>query len=154
MATELSYVLLTPYTMRKSRTGGIVSRLISRTGLDLVAARVFTPGGELTEKFAAGQVTDSDVSHRAAQELIQKYVKQNFTGGAAGTKPRVIVLVFRGEDAVKKIKQCVGHILNERTAGETIRDTYGDYITDAHGNVSYFEPGVLAPPDVASAERD
>jgi nucleoside diphosphate kinase len=64
------------------------------------------------------------------------------------------VLVFRGEDAVKKVKECVGHILNERTAGETIRDTYGDYITDAQGNVTYFEPAVLAPPDVASAERD
>ena len=154
MATELSYVLLTPYTMRKSRTGGIISRLISRTGLDLVAARVFTPGAELTEKFAAGQVTDSDMSHRAAQELIQKYVLSHFTGGTSGTKPRVIVLVFRGEDAVKKIKESVGHILNERTAGETIRDTYGDYITDAQGNVTYFEPGALAPPDAASAERD
>jgi nucleoside diphosphate kinase len=154
MATELSYVLLTPYTMRKSRTGGIISRLISRTGLDLVAARVFTPGAELTEKYASGIVTDSDLSHRAAQELIQKYVRANFSAMVEGTKPRIIVLVFRGEDAVKKIKESVGHILNERTAGETIRDTYGDYITDATGNVSYFEPAVLAPPDVASAERD
>ena len=90
MATELSYVLLTPYTMRKSRTGGIISRLISRTGLDLVAARVFTPGGELTTKFAAGQVTDSDLSHRAAQELIQKYVLTHFSGDTAATKPRII----------------------------------------------------------------
>ena len=154
MATELSYVLLTPYTMRKSRTGGIISRLISRTGLDLVAARVFTPSGELTEKFAAGQVTDTDVAHRAAQELIKKYVLSHFAGNGATTKPRVIVLVFRGEEAVKKIKESVGHILNERTAGETIRDTYGDYITDAQGNVTYFEPAVLAPPDAASAERD
>ncbi len=154
MATELSYVLLTPYTMRKSRTGGIISRLISRTGLDLVAARVFTPGAELTEKYAAGIVTDSDLSHRAAQELIQKYVRANFSAMEEGTKPRIIVLVFRGEDAVNKIKESVGHILNERTAGETIRDTYGDYITDAQGNVSYFEPAVLAPPDAASAERD
>ena len=37
MAEELSYVLVTPYSIRKSRTGGIVARLISRTGLDLVA---------------------------------------------------------------------------------------------------------------------
>ncbi len=36
-AEELSYVIVTPYSMRKSRTGGIISRLISRTGLDLVA---------------------------------------------------------------------------------------------------------------------
>ena len=154
MATELSYVILTPYTMRKSRTGGIISRLISRTGLDLVAARVFTPGAELTEKYAAGIITDSDLSHRAAQELIQKYVRTHFSAVEEGTKPRVIALVFRGEDAVKKNKECVGHILNERTAGETIRDTYGDYITDAQGNVTYFEPAVLAPPDAASAERD
>ena len=72
MAVELSYVLFTPYTIRKSRTGGIISRLISRTGLDLVAARMFAPSKELAEKYAAGVVTDSDVSHRAAQEMIQK----------------------------------------------------------------------------------
>jgi nucleoside diphosphate kinase len=63
-------------------------------------------------------------------------------------------LVFKGEDAVKKIRDMVGHILNERTSGETIRDTYGDYMTDPQGNVTYFEPAVLAPPDAASAERD
>ena len=48
MAVELSYVLLTPYSIRKSRTGGIVARLISRTGLELVAARMFAPSRELT----------------------------------------------------------------------------------------------------------
>ena len=40
---ELSYAIVTPYSMRKSRTGGILARLISRTGLDLVAARMFVP---------------------------------------------------------------------------------------------------------------
>lgn len=154
MAEELSYVLLTPYTIRKSRTGGIVSRLISRTGLDLVATRMFAPSKELSEKYAAGLVTDKDPSHIAAQEQIQKYVLNNFSSEKAGTQPRVMLLVFKGEDAVKKIRESVGHILNERTSGETIRDTYGDYVTDAQGGVSYFEPGVLAPPDAASAERD
>ena len=154
MAVELSYVLLTPYTIRKSRTGGIVSRLISRTGLDLVAARMFVPSKELAEKYAAGTVTDSDPIHRAAQEMIQKYVLANFSPKAGSAKPRALMFVFKGEDAVAKIKESVGHILNERTAGETIRDTYGDYINDAQGNVNYFEPGVLAPQDAASAERD
>ncbi len=46
-AEELSYVIVTPYSMRKSRTGGIISRLISRTGLDLVGGRMFTPSKEL-----------------------------------------------------------------------------------------------------------
>jgi nucleoside diphosphate kinase len=64
------------------------------------------------------------------------------------------MLVFRGEDAVMKLRNTVGHIVNERTSGETIRDTYGDYFEDADGTVNYFEPAVLAPPDHASAERD
>ena len=154
MAEELSYVLLTPYTIRKSRTGGIVSRVISRTGLDLVAARMFAPSQELTEKYAEGIVTDQDPSHRAAQEQIRKYVLANFAPRPAGTKPRVMMLVFKGEDAVSKIREIVGHILNERTSGETVRDTYGDYMTDAQGHVTYFEPAALAPPDAASSERD
>ena len=122
MAEELSYVLLTPYTIRKSRTGGIVSRVISRTGLDLVATRMFAPSQELVERYAAGLVTDKDPSHRAAQEQIQKYVLANF-GAKHASKPRVMLLVFKGEDAVKKIREVVGHILNERTSGETVRDT-------------------------------
>ncbi len=43
---QLSYVIVTPHSMRKSRTGGIVGRLISRTGLDLVGGRMFAPGAE------------------------------------------------------------------------------------------------------------
>ena len=65
MAEELSYVIVTPYSIRKSRTGGILARLISRTGLDLVAARMFAPSAELVEKYAASIVTDSAPRHRA-----------------------------------------------------------------------------------------
>ncbi len=153
MAEELSYVIVTPYSIRKSRTGGILARLISRTGLDLVAARMFAPSAELVEKYAAGLVTDPDPTHRATQELIRKYVLANYNL-PVGTQARVLLLVFKGEDAVAKIKATVGHIVNERTSGETIRDTYGDYITDSIGNVTYFEPAVLAPPDSTSAQRD
>src|SRR6187401_31883 len=155
MAEEISYVLVTPYSIRKSRTGGIIARLISRTGLDLVAARMFAPSAELVANYAAGIVSDPDPTHRATQELIKKYVLKNLTPTAAGaSRPRVLMLVFKGEDAVSKIRATVGHIVNERTSGETIRDTYGDYVEDENGEVAYFEPGVLAPPDAASARRD
>ncbi len=40
------------------------------------------------------------------------------------------MLVLRGEDAVDKVHHTIGHIVHERTSGETIRDTFGDYITD------------------------
>src|SRR5258707_2901280 len=151
---ELSYAIITPYSIRKSRTGGILARLISRTGLDLVAARMFAPSSELVEKYAAAIVTDPEPRHRPTQELIRKYVVQNFAPDKTTSRPRVLLLVFKGEDAALKIRSTVGHIVNERTSGETIRDTYGDYVADANGRVTYFEPGVLAPPDVESAMND
>jgi len=154
MAEELSYVIVTPYSIRKSRTGGILARLISRTGLEIVAARMFAPSAELVEKYAATIVSDPEPRHRATQEMIKKYVLKNFAPSGTGSRPRVLLLVFKGEGAVLKLRSTVGHIVNERTSGETIRDTYGDYMADANGDVSYFEPGVLAPPDAESAQRD
>jgi nucleoside diphosphate kinase len=151
---QLSYVIVTPHSMRKSRTGGIVGRLISRTGLDLVGGRMFAPGAELTRRYADTIVTETDVRHRATQELIRDYVLRNFTGEKTGQRPRMLFLIFRGSDAVEKIRRTVGHIVHERTSGETIRDTYGDYITDDSGKVTYFEPGVLAAFDPTAVERD
>ena len=157
MQTEqLSYVIVTPYSMRKSRTGGIISRLISRTGLDVVAARMFTPSKKLVDRYAEAIVTETetDAEHRATQELIRDYVLKNFTGEKKGQRARVMLLVLRGPDAVDKVHRAVGHIVHERTSGETIRDTFGDYITDDSGKVTYFEPAVLAAFEPGSVERD
>ena len=154
MAEELSYVIVTPYSIRKSRTGGIIARLISRTGLEIVAARMFAPGRELVEKYASEIVTAQEPRHRATQDLIRLYVLKNFAPDASGTRTRVLFLVFKGEDAINKIRSTVGHIVNERTSGETIRDTYGDYVTNEAGEAIYFEPGVIAPPDLDSAVQN
>src|ERR1700732_2066633 len=96
---ELAYAIVTPYSMRKSRTGGIIARLISRTGLDLVAARMFAPSKELVRSYAETIVTESDARHRATQELIRQYVLENFTGEKKGHQARVLFLVLRGPGA-------------------------------------------------------
>jgi nucleoside diphosphate kinase len=153
-AEELSYVIVTPYSMRKSRTGGIIARLISRTGLDLVTSRMFAPSAELTKRYAETIVTETEPRHRATQELIRDYVLKNFTGKKNGQRARALFLVFRGPDAVEKIHHTIGHIVHERTSGETIRDTFGDYITDESGKVIYFEPAALAAFDPKAVERD
>ncbi len=153
-AEELSYVIVTPYSMRKSRTGGIVARLISRTGLDLVAGRMFSPSAELVKQYAETIVTENDPSDRATQELIRSYVLKNFTGNVNGQRARALLLVFRGLGAVEKVHNTIGHIVHERTSGETIRDTFGDYITDEEGKVLYFEPAALAAFDPKAVERD
>jgi len=151
---ELAYVIVTPYSIRKSRTGGIVGRLISRTGLDLVGGRMFAPSAELATRYANTIVTEINSRHRATQELIREYVLKNFNGEKNGQQARVLFLLFRGPDAVERIHRTVGHIVHERTSGETIRDTYGDYVTDESGNVTYFEPGVVATFDPKAIECD
>lgn len=153
MADELSYVLITPYSLRKSRTGGIVGRLLSRSGLELVSGRLFAPSEEFIQDFAEASVSETDnARHRQTQELIRDYILKNLAADQHGVRQRALLLVLRGEDAVIKTRSVVGHIMQERTSGETIRDTYGDCLVE-DGKVVYFEPGVLAAPDATSARR-
>lgn len=156
MPEELSYVLITPHSIRKSRTGGILSRLISRTGLDLVQARMFAPGRELIEEYASIIVTATEPRHRRTQELIREYLFDRLLPNPAidqGARPHAMLLVFAGENAVEKVYGVAGHIVHERTSGETVRDTYGDYVVDADGKILYFEPAILVPPDRESARK-
>src|SRR3984885_42257 len=147
MAEELSYVIVTPYSIRKSRTGGIIARLITRTGLDLVAARMFAPSAELVQQYSDVIVSAADSQDRRVQELIRDYILRNLSPDPKSQRPRrVMMLLFKGEEAVRKVRSVVGNISAERRGGETIRDTYGDLIMDEHDQVRYFEPAVLAAP--------
>ena len=63
-----------------------------------------------------------------------------------------MMFLFRGEEAVRKIRSVVGTFSAERRSGETIRDTFGDLIFDEKGQVSYFEPAALAAPTAEETE--
>jgi nucleoside diphosphate kinase len=153
MPQQLAYVIITPYSLYKSRTGGILSRLISRTGLDLTAMRMLAPSAELIRQYAETIVSDHDPQDRRIQELLCQYVIRNFSPDPkTGRRRRVMVLLFRGDDAVRKVRSVVGNLSPERRVGETIRDTYGDLITDDDGQIRYFEPAVLAAPNVEEAD--
>lgn len=151
---QLAYILINPYTIFKSRTGGVMTRLFTRTALDLVAARMFAPSRELVEQYAEIVVSPKDPQDRKIQDLIHQYILDNYLPDPkTGARQRVMMLVFRGENAVKKVREAVGNIQpDKRAAGETIRDTYGDYIVGPDGQVKYFEPAVLAPPTADEAE--
>jgi nucleoside diphosphate kinase len=153
MPQQLAYVIITPYSLYKSRTGGILTRLISRTGLDLAAMRMLAPSAELIRQYAENIVSAHDPQDRRIQELLCQYVIQNFSPDPkTGRRRRVMVLLFRGDDAVRKVRSVVGNLSPERRVGETIRDTYGDLITDDDGQIRYFEPAVLAAPNVEEAD--
>lgn len=152
MSQELAYVILTPYSLHKSRTGGILSRLIARSGAEFVGARMFAPSPELVKQYADASISKDDPQAPRVQELIRDYILGNFgPDPKTGRRRRVMVLLFKGEDAGRKVRSVVGHFCKERRTGESIRDTYGDLILDEHDQVRYFEPAVLAAPTVAEA---
>jgi nucleoside diphosphate kinase len=154
MSQQLAYVILTPYSLYKSRNGGILSRLISRTSLDLAAMRMFAPSAELVKQYADTIVSAQDTQDRKIQELLRDYVLENLSPDPkTGRRRRVMALVFRGDDAVRKVRSVVGNLSPDRRGGETIRDTYSDLIIDeSDGHVRYFEPAVLAAPNAQEAE--
>ena len=152
MSEQLAYVIITPYSLHKSRTGGILSRLISRTGVDLIATRMFAPSPELVKEYSETIISANDPQDRRIQELIHQYIVKNFSPDHTGRRRRVMMLLFKGEDAVRKVRSVVGNLSHDRRVGETIRDTYGDLIQDDDESVRYFEPAVLAAPTLDEAD--
>jgi nucleoside diphosphate kinase len=154
MSQQLAYVIVTPYSLYKSRTGGILSRLITLTGLDLAGLRMFAPSSALVKEYADTIVSAHDSHDRKIQELLRDYVLENLSPDPkTGRRRRVMALLFRGDDAVRKVRAVVGNLSPDRRGGETIRDTYSDLILDDKGAVRYFEPAVLAAPNDDEASR-
>jgi nucleoside diphosphate kinase len=153
MSQQLAYVILTPYSLHKSRTGGILSRLITRTGLDLVAMRMFAPSTGLVSEYASTIVSAHDTQDRKIQEMLRDYMVKNLSPDpVTGRRRRVMMLLFRGDEAVRKVRSVVGNLNPERRVGESIRDTYGDLIMEENGQVRYFEPAVFAAPSTEEAD--
>ena len=153
MPKELAYVIITPYSLHKSRTGGILTRLITRTGCELVAARMFAPSAELVQKYSEQAISANNPQERRIQDLIYDYIARNLAPDPkTGRRRRIMMLLFQGDDAVRKTRSVVGNVSPDRRVGETIRDTYGDLIIDEHVQLRYFEPAVLAAPTLEEAE--
>jgi len=156
MNEELSYVLITPYTIAKSRTGGVIARLLSRADLELAGAQMIIPDEAFVRDYARllrGQNMKDDIT------LLADYVEQNFISG--GRPHRILLLLFRGTDACQKLDDICGSLYAEHRGiesltGETIRDTYADLIFDDNdqNKVSYFEPAVLTPRNQKQVHED
>lgn len=151
MKQNLSYVLISPYTVAKSRTGGVVSRLLLRADLELVGAQMIAPDAKFAEEFAALLETQQDPANPWAARLLSEYVRNNL-GPSGGRPHRSLLLLFQGEDPCRKLSDICGALYAENRSmesitGETIRDTYADLILDPDdaNKIIYFEPAVLTP---------
>lgn len=142
MAKELAFALINPYTIRKSRTGGVIGRFSSRTGLEVVAARMFGPSRELVENYAA-LLRRSPSLDEEERGLLADYVLRWYAPDSSGRRHRVLMLLFEGAGAVEKICRAAGPVRRCLEMPETVRGTYGDYIRDEQGKVLYVEPAVM-----------
>jgi nucleoside diphosphate kinase len=144
MATELAYALITPYSLVKSRTGGILGRLLL-ADLELVGARMMAPSDEFVDRFKellASQTIEAPVKD-ALLRYCDDYLRPN---NRLHISNRCLLLLFRGENAVNVLREVVGSI--ERVPrGDTVRGTYGDFVADADGSVHYCEPACFLCPE-------
>ena len=154
MAKELAYVLIDPYTIRKSRTGGVINRLLSWGRLNLVAARMLAPSRKLVEECAEAVLSRplKNQNEKKLFEEIRKYLFTNCLPRKNDFPPRMMLLLFEGEDAIEEVKRVVGHI-TKVSVGETIRGTYGDYVEE-DGKITYFEPAVFIGTDKEEIKKE
>ncbi len=150
MSTELAYVLITPYSLIKSRTGGIIGRALSLTDLELVGANMYAPSDAFVDEYM--ETFKSAPMDAELRANVLRYLDENCRPENRLGKPnRMMLLLFRGEDAVAGLNGVVGELTTE-PRGDTITGTFGDLVPSPGGAV-YFEPAVLSAPDWETGRR-
>jgi nucleoside diphosphate kinase len=156
MTTELTYVVITPYSLIKSRTGNIIARLMSFSGCDLVGVRMMRPSDEFVDEYIK-RVKSLSINPSVEKALID-YLDQNLRReNILGQANRCLFLLFEGVNAVERIYEVVGKLTTETESEAirgTIRGTYSDYIPNPDGSVRYFEPAVLVPTNSGYARNN
>jgi len=143
---QLAYALITPYSLYKSRTGGIIGRLLAHARLDFVTARMYVFSDEFLDAYRR-IVCPKDIDpvlREAWSRYIGEWLRQD---NRLGYLPRCMLLLFKGPNAVRHLKEDVIGGFTEQPVGDTIRGTYGDLIRDENGGIRHFEPAVITCPD-------
>ncbi len=153
MAEQLAYAMITPYSLHKSRTGGIIGRLISLANLDLVGVHMYAPSDAWVDRYL-DILRRTDLENPWRQQFI-RYVDENLRrDNPLGLSNRCMVLLFRGENAIDHLMDDVVGGAGPKVTGHTVRGTYGDFQQLADGTIRYFEPAVICGPDPEAAEEE
>ena len=146
MAEQLAYALITPYSLFKSRTGGIIGRLLASPALELIGTRMFVLSDAFLDRYK--QIICPDGTDPAIRQAWQDYIDTSLRReNPWGSLPRCMFLMFRGDNAVRHLKEDIIGRFTEQPVGDTVRGTFGDFVRDANGHIHYFEPAVITCPD-------
>lgn len=153
MADDLAYAMITPYSLHKSRTGGIIGRLVSLARLDLVGIHMVAPSDAWVDEYV-GILRRSDLANNARDAFIAYADEHLRRSNPLGLSNRCMVLLFRGPNAFEHLLGDVVGNASPRVTGHTVRGTYGDFRRNADGSVRYFEPAVICGPCPETAEEE
>lgn len=133
---EQCLVLIKPDGLVKSLTGNIISKL-SEAGLVIVGAKIVQVTKELAEEH---------YRHLKEENFFEELIK--YIMGEYHT-PRVMALVYQGENAITKIRRIAGSTNPENAHPTSIRGKYGRITTEG-----VFENVVHASENALEAERE
>jgi len=136
---QKTLVIIKPDGLMKSLTGNIISKL-SETKLKIVGAKVLKVPRELAEKHYAHL---KESRPKVYEETI------NYIMGKYHTD-RVFVLVYKGKNAIEKVRQIAGVTNPEDAQPITIRGKYGRI----NSRTGVFENVIHASDSPESAEKE
>jgi len=143
MVQQLAYAIITPYTIRKSRTGAVLARLLGRASSELIAARMMAPDRTVADSYADSIAATNDPAADKLRNIIRDYIRESLGPAPDGRLRRAMMLVFKGDDARREIADITGSLTISCDTGDTIRNSYGDLVWNQDGSVRYFEPALL-----------
>ena len=148
MEEQRTLVLIKPDGLQKSITGNIISGL-SETKLKIVGAKVV----KVTRDFARQHYSElGDNLIKKFGEEKGKKVYENVLDYIQGKfhTDRVLALVYKGENAVKKVRDIAGETHPEKADSVTIRGKYGRI----HSETGVFENVVHCSDSPENAEKE
>jgi nucleoside-diphosphate kinase len=130
-------ILIKPDGLKKSLTGNILTRL-SETKLEIVAAKMVRVSKELAEEH---------YKHLKDKPFFEEIIK--YLLGELHDRKKVMVLVYWGEDAIKKCRELAGATNPEEAESTTIRGSYGRITTSG-----VYENVIHVSSNESEAERE
>jgi len=137
---QKTLVLIKPDGLVKSLTGNIITAF-SETKLKIVAAKIVNVSQELAEE----HYTRLKVSKPEIFKEVIDYIM-----GKKHKTPRVMALVYKGEDAVEKIRKICGETNPEKASPISLRGKYGRI----NSETNVMENVVHASDSPESAEKE
>jgi len=145
---EKTLVLIKPDGLMKSLTGNIIS-MLSETKLKIIGAKIVKVTRDLAEKHYDKLKEEKIKEHGEKKgleiyESVLEYIQGKFH------TDRVFALVYKGENAIKKIREIAGSTNPEKADPISIRGKYGRI----HSKTNVFENVVHCSDSVESANRE